>query len=84
MFDDPHLLATGGLAPVTIAADNTGAGREIETRVALLPIALAGERLQVRKAPPKIGADTITLLHSIGYTQEEISALKDNGVVTWN
>jgi crotonobetainyl-CoA:carnitine CoA-transferase CaiB-like acyl-CoA transferase len=84
LFDDPHLLATGGLAPVTIAADNTGAGREIETRVALLPIALKGERLQIRKAPPKIGADTIALLHSIGYTQEEISALKDNGVVTWN
>ena len=69
LFDDPHLLATGGLAPVTIAADNTGAGREIETRVALLPIALEGERLQVRKAPPKIGADTIALLQSIGYTQ---------------
>jgi crotonobetainyl-CoA:carnitine CoA-transferase CaiB-like acyl-CoA transferase len=84
LFDDPHLLATGGLAPVTIAADNTGAGREIETRVALLPIALEGERLQVRKAPPKIGADTIALLQSIGYTQDEISALKDNGVVTWN
>jgi crotonobetainyl-CoA:carnitine CoA-transferase CaiB-like acyl-CoA transferase len=84
LFDDPHLLATGGLAPVTIAADNTGAGREIETRVALLPIALEGERLQVRKAPPKIGADTVELLQSIGYTPEEISALKDNGVVTWN
>lgn len=84
LFDDPHLLATGGLAPVTIAADNTGAGREIETRVALLPIALQGERLQVRKAPPKIGADTVELLQSIGYTQQEISALKDNGVVTWN
>ena len=84
LFDDPHLLATGGLAPVTIAADNTGAGREIETRVALLPITLEGERLQVRKAPPKIGADTVELLQSIGYTQDEISALKDNGVVTWN
>lgn len=84
LFDDPHLLATGGLAPVTIAADNTGAGREIETRVALLPVALEGERLQVRKAPPKIGADTVELLQSIGYTPEEISALKDNGVVTWN
>lgn len=84
LFDDPHLLATGGLAPMTIPADNTGAGREIETRVALLPIALKGERLQVRNAPPKIGADTIALLQSIGYTKEEISALKDNGVVTWN
>lgn len=84
LFEDPHLLATGGLAPVTIAADNTGAGREIETRVALLPIALEGERLKVRKAPPKIGADTIELLKSIGYSQDEISALKDTGVITWN
>jgi crotonobetainyl-CoA:carnitine CoA-transferase CaiB-like acyl-CoA transferase len=84
LFEDPHLLATGGLAPVTIAADNTGAGREIQTRAALLPIALEGERLQIRKAPPKIGADTVELLLSIGYKQEEITALKDSGVITWN
>ena len=48
LFDDPHLLATGGLTPITIAADNTGAGREIESRVALLPLALNGERLPLR------------------------------------
>ncbi len=81
LFDDPHLLATGGLTPITVAADNTGAGREIETRVALLPLALNGERLKLRKNPPRLGADTIELLQSIGYTGEEIEKLKEDGVI---
>lgn len=81
LFDDPHLLATGGLTPITVAADNTGAGREIETRVALLPLALNGERLKLRKNPPKLGADTIELLQSIGYTGQEIEKLKEDGVI---
>lgn len=81
LFDDPHLLATGGLTPVTIPADNTGAGREIETRVALLPLALNGERLQLRKTPPKLGEDTRELLQSIGYSDDAIEKLKDDGVI---
>ncbi len=81
LFDDPHLLATGGLTPVTIPADNTGAGREIETRVALLPLALNGERLQLRKNPPKLGEDTRELLQSIGYSDDAIEKLKDDGVI---
>jgi len=81
LFDDPHLLATGGLTPVTIAADNTGAGREIQTRVALLPLALNGERLQLRSNPPKLGADTIALLQSIGYDEDAIEQLKVDGVI---
>ena len=66
---------------MTVAADNTGAGREIDTRVALLPIALKGERLRVRKASPKIGADTIEILQSAGYTQHEIEDLHRAGVI---
>ncbi len=81
LFDDPHLLATGGLTPVTVAADNTGAGREIQTRVALLPLALNGERLQLRSNPPKLGADTIELLQSIGYSEDAIEQLKVDGVI---
>ncbi len=81
LFDDPHLLATGGLTPVTVAADNTGAGREIQTHVALLPLALNGARLPLRKDPPKLGADTIELLHSLGYSDQDIAQLRDEGVV---
>ena len=81
LFDDPHLLATGGLAPVTIAADNTGAGREIQTRVALLPLTLNGQRLPLRKDPPALGADTLELLQSLGYSEHDIAQLRDEGVV---
>ena len=81
LFDDPHLLATGGLAPVTIAADNTGAGKTIETRVALLPLALNGDRLGVRSAPPRLGADTQAILKGIGYSDADIHTLLADGVV---
>ena len=81
LFDDPHLLATGGLTPITIAADNTGAGREIESHVALLPLALNGERLPLRSSPPRLGADTIELLRTAGYSDPEIEALRADGVI---
>ena len=81
LFDDPHLLATGGLTPITIAADNTGAGREIESRVALLPLALNGERLPLRTSPPRLGADTVELLRTTGYSDAEIESLRTDGVI---
>ena len=58
LFEDPHLLATGGLAPVTVPADGSLAGRPIETRTALLPLTLGGERLGLRLPPPALGGHT--------------------------
>ena len=45
LFDDPHLAATGGLAPVTLPADASGAGQPVDTRTALLPLTPDGLRL---------------------------------------
>ena len=81
LFDDPHLLATGGLAPVTVPADGSLAGRPIETRTALLPLALGGERLGLRLPPPALGRHTRELLGELGYSAAEISALHADGVV---
>jgi crotonobetainyl-CoA:carnitine CoA-transferase CaiB-like acyl-CoA transferase len=81
LFDDPHLNATGGLANVTLPPDASGAGREIETRTALLPLTLSGERLQLRSAPPSLGQHTDTLLQDLGYSQAEISSLREAGVI---
>ena len=66
---------------MTIAADNTSSGKDIETRAALLPLALNGERLRIRNAPPRIGADTIELLQSLGYSAAEINSLRDQGII---
>jgi len=81
LFDDPHLLATGGLAPMTIPADATGAGRPIETRTALLPLTIGGERLALRTPPPALGEHTAAVLRDLGYRDGEIDELQAAGVV---
>ncbi|KVL76564.1 CaiB/BaiF CoA transferase family protein [Burkholderia ubonensis] len=81
LFDDPHLLATGGLEPVTLPPDASCAGQPVDTRTALLPLTLAGERLRLRSAPPSLGQDTRSLLAELGYTADESRALIEAGVV---
>jgi crotonobetainyl-CoA:carnitine CoA-transferase CaiB-like acyl-CoA transferase len=81
LFDDPHLNATGGLAPVTIPAGSCGAPNEFETRTPLLPLTLGGQRLPVRAAPPTLGEHTDSLLAGLGYAPAEIAALRQVGVI---
>jgi crotonobetainyl-CoA:carnitine CoA-transferase CaiB-like acyl-CoA transferase len=81
LFDDPHLAATGGLAPVEVPADASVAGRVIATRTALLPLAIDGERLPLRTPPPALGEHTLALLASVGYAGSDIEALLADGVV---
>ena len=81
LFDDPHLNATGGLAPVTIPAGSCGAPNEFETRTPLLPLTLGGQRLPVRAAPPTLGEHTDSLLAGLGYAPAEIAALRQAGVI---
>jgi crotonobetainyl-CoA:carnitine CoA-transferase CaiB-like acyl-CoA transferase len=81
LFHDPHLLATGGLADVTLPPDASGAAQPVETKTALLPITLSGERLRLRAAPPSLGQDTQTLLLELGYSFEDLSQLERAGVI---
>jgi crotonobetainyl-CoA:carnitine CoA-transferase CaiB-like acyl-CoA transferase len=81
LFDDPHLRATGGLAPVHVPADASGAGRTIDTHAPLLPLTLGGRRLPLRHPPPALGAHTVALLQGLGYADGAITALRDEGVV---
>jgi crotonobetainyl-CoA:carnitine CoA-transferase CaiB-like acyl-CoA transferase len=81
LFDDPHLNATGGLAPVTVPADASAAGQSVDTRVPLLPVSLDGARLPVRRGPPSIGEHSRALLAELGYAAPDIDALVDAGVV---
>jgi crotonobetainyl-CoA:carnitine CoA-transferase CaiB-like acyl-CoA transferase len=81
LFTDPHLEASGGLAPVHIPADASCAGLALDTHAALLPLSLNGERLGLRRGPPTLGEDTRQILSSVGYTDEELDALYDAGAI---
>jgi crotonobetainyl-CoA:carnitine CoA-transferase CaiB-like acyl-CoA transferase len=78
LYDDPHLLATGGLADVVLP-DGDKAGQTVKTT--LFPITMGGARLGVRLQPPRFGAHTSELLLGLGYTAAEIERLKEQAVV---
>jgi crotonobetainyl-CoA:carnitine CoA-transferase CaiB-like acyl-CoA transferase len=74
LLDDPHLKATGGLAPVTLPD-----GRE--TRAALLPFTLGGQRPGIRLNPPRLGEHSAELLAELGYDEASIRDMRARHVV---
>ena len=78
LYDDPHLLATGGLADVVLP-DGERAGQTVKTT--LFPLTLAGERLGVRMSPPVLGSHTQELLAGLGYSAAQIDQLKSQVAV---
>jgi crotonobetainyl-CoA:carnitine CoA-transferase CaiB-like acyl-CoA transferase len=74
LFEDPHLQATGGLAPMVLPD-----GRH--TTTPLLPLMLDGRRLGLRLDPPKLGEHSRELLLSLNYSDSEIADLVGAGVV---
>jgi crotonobetainyl-CoA:carnitine CoA-transferase CaiB-like acyl-CoA transferase len=81
LFEDPHLHATAGLSPVTIPADASGAGQPVDTRTALLPITLNGQRMPLRSGPPALGQDTRAVLQGLAYSEADIASLLADGIV---
>ena len=79
LFDDEHLLATGGLADVRLP-DGPKAGQTVKTT--LFPITLQGQRLGVRLHPPSLGEHTQELLSGLGYSAGAIESLRLQAAVS--
>ena len=78
LFDDEHLLATGGLADITLP-DGERAGQT--SKATLFPFTMDGQRLGVRLSPPVLGAHTDELLNALGLEAEAVQALRQAGAV---
>jgi crotonobetainyl-CoA:carnitine CoA-transferase CaiB-like acyl-CoA transferase len=78
LLDDPHLLATGGLAEIQLT-DGARAGQTVKTT--LFPFTLDGERLGVKLNPPRRGEHSRDVLKAIGLADAEIDALIESHAV---
>lgn len=79
LFEDPHLIATGGLASITLT-DGPKAGTQTSTP--LMPLMMNGKRLGVRLNPPKSGEQTHEILQELGYSEDAISKLLSDGAIS--
>jgi crotonobetainyl-CoA:carnitine CoA-transferase CaiB-like acyl-CoA transferase len=79
LYDDEHLLATGGLADITLP-DGERAGQTAKTT--LLPFTMDGQRLKVRLNPPTLGEHTRELLAGLGYGDGDIERLHREAAVS--
>lgn len=78
LYEDEHLLATGGLADITLP-DGARAGQTAKTT--LFPFTMDGHRLGVRLQPPRLGENTAALLDGLGYSPSELEALRASNAV---
>ena len=74
LFDDPHLLATGGLVDVRLT-DGPKAGDT--AKAALLPFTMDGQRLGAGGHPPTQGQDTEDLLTGLGLSVQDVQRLRE-------
>ncbi len=74
VFNDPYIRETGIV--VEMKHSSLGSVKQL-----IQPILFNGERLLSKQPPPLKGEHTIEVLKEIGYSMEEIKALKRDGVV---
>jgi crotonobetainyl-CoA:carnitine CoA-transferase CaiB-like acyl-CoA transferase len=74
MFEDPHLLASGGLGKVALPD-----GRQ--TQLPLLPVELDGRRPTRGGSLPQPGEHTREVLRALGYGDAEIDEMTATGAV---
>ena len=73
LLQDEHLLATGGLAPITLPDGRPG-------KTVLLPFTLGGARPGVRMSAPQLGEHTDGILRGLGFDEVGIAGLRARGI----
>jgi crotonobetainyl-CoA:carnitine CoA-transferase CaiB-like acyl-CoA transferase len=81
LFQDAHLLATGGLLDVWIS--RLGGETGVKTGLPALPIEFGADRLRPggTRQPPRMGEHNAELLGAAGFSAAEIASLTARGVI---
>ena len=74
LFDDPHLVQSGGLVEMTLPD-----GRKI--KLPKIPLMMNGYNFGLRNDPPELGEGSEELLSSLGFDRNAIEALKKDGII---
>ncbi len=85
-FDDPHLLASGGLLDVALAGAEgawaTAAAPAASAGLPALPVIIDDIRPGLRRQPPRPGEHGHDVLREAGLAEAEIAGLIADGIVT--
>ncbi len=83
LFQDPHLLASGGMLSIALATESAP-GRKPAQPIAdlpALPISLRQGRTPLRRQPPAVGEHGLEIMREAGLPEAEITALMTDGIV---
>jgi len=81
LFNDPHLLATGGLVDVFISRLGGGDGKFAGLPALPVEFGLDRRRPGIRRQPPRMGEHNAELLSEAGFSAAEIAGLVAAGVI---
>jgi crotonobetainyl-CoA:carnitine CoA-transferase CaiB-like acyl-CoA transferase len=82
LFEDPHLLATGGLVEVILSRHGGEDGKR--ALLPALPIEFGADRRRpgLVRQPPRVGEHNTEILEEAGFSAGEIADLAATGVIT--
>jgi crotonobetainyl-CoA:carnitine CoA-transferase CaiB-like acyl-CoA transferase len=84
LFDDPHLLASGGLLPTEMSsAEGAPGGMSSQAMAGLpgLPVSMDGGRLSLRRQPPRNGEHSVEIAREANFSEPEIEAMLAEGTL---
>jgi crotonobetainyl-CoA:carnitine CoA-transferase CaiB-like acyl-CoA transferase len=81
LFDDPHLLATGGLIDVFVSRFGGEGGKYAGLPAMPVEFGADRERPGLTRQPPKIGEHNDEILAEAGFTADEIAGLNERDVI---
>ena len=81
LFEDAHLLATGGLLDVFVS--RIGGESGVKAGIPALPVEFGAERARgtLHRQPPRVGEHNAEVLGEAGFSAAEIAALAGKGVL---